>query len=273
MLNKLLQNERTKLYKKVSTWILMGVIVALMLFTLGIVKLSNVLMSSGGGTTWRENYEWNYTYAQRNADSDPMSYAEAQKFKYLLDNDIPPSDWRTDLVSSYWDQYKRVELEALEQLKNPLLAEEERAELELSVADARAKMAEIDALLADNDWRAYIQSRKDELAALTPDELGNQSPEEVEVQIEILDMYLEMGIQPVSTTMGYYGQDQTDAGAWKSEQLQLIQTSKLSLVRGESENNTPLTKTQRRELESNIEVALKRLSTDTPPVDLSLIHI
>ena len=128
-------------------------------------------------------------------------------------------------------------------------------------------MAEIDALLADNDWRAYIQSRKDELAALTPDELGNQSPEEVEVQIEILDMYLEMGIQPVSTTMGYYGQDQTDAGAWKSEQLQLIQTSKLSLVRGESENNTPLTKTQRRELESNIEVALKRLSTDTPPVD------
>ena len=77
-----------------------------------------------------------------------MSYAEAQKFKYLLDNDIPPSDWRTDLVSSYWDQYKRVELEALEQLKNPLLAEEERAELELSVADARAKMAEIDALLA-----------------------------------------------------------------------------------------------------------------------------
>ena len=267
MLNKLLQNERTKLYKKVSTWILMGVIVALMLFTLGIVKLSNVLMSSGGGTTWRENYEWNYTYAQRNADSDPMSYAEAQKFKYLLDNDIPPSDWRTDLVSSYWDQYKRVELEALEQLKNPLLAEEERAELELSVADARAKMAEIDALLADNDWRAYIQSRKDELAALTPDELGNQSPEEVEVQIEILDMYLEMGIQPVSTTMGYYGQDQTDAGAWKSEQLQLIQTSKLSLVRGESENNTPLTKTQRRELESNIEVALKRLSTDTPPVD------
>ena len=148
-MNKLLQNERTKLYKKVSTWILMGVIVALMLFTLGIVKLSNVLMSSGGGTTWRENYEWNYTYAQRNADSDPMSYAEAQKFKYLLDNDIPPSDWRTDLVSSYWDQYKRVELEALEQLKNPLLAEEERAELELSVADARAKMAEIDALLAD----------------------------------------------------------------------------------------------------------------------------
>ena len=116
-MNKLLQNERTKLYKKVSTWILMGVIVALMLFTLGIVKLSNVLMSSGGGTTWRENYEWNYTYAQRNADSDPMSYAEAQKFKYLLDNDIPPSDWRTDLVSSYWDQYKRVELEALEQLK------------------------------------------------------------------------------------------------------------------------------------------------------------
>lgn len=266
-MNKLLQNERIKLYKKVSTWILMGVIVALMLFTLGIVKLSNVLMSSGGGTTWRENYEWNYTYAQRNADSDPMSYAEAQKFKYLLDNDIPPSDWRTDLVSSYWDQYKRVELEALEQLQNPLLAEEERAELELSVADARAKMAEIDALLADNDWRAYIQSRKDELAALTPDELGNQSPEEVEVQIEILDMYLEMGIQPVSTTMGYYGQDQTDAGAWKSEQLQLIQTSKLSLVRGESENNTPLTKTQRRELESNIEVALKRLSTDTPPVD------
>ena len=53
MLNKLLQNERTKLYKKVSTWILMGVIVSLMLFTLGIVKLSNVLMSSGGGTTWR----------------------------------------------------------------------------------------------------------------------------------------------------------------------------------------------------------------------------
>ena len=73
-------------------------------------------------------------------------------------------------------------------LYTSLLAEEERAELELSVADARAKMAEIDALLADNDWRAYIQSRKDELAALTPDELGNQSPEEVEVQIEILEM-------------------------------------------------------------------------------------
>lgn len=266
-MNKLLQNERTKLYKKVSTWILMGVIVALMLLTLGIVKLATVLMSSGNSTTWQENYEWNYTYAQRNADSDPMSYAEAQKFKYLLDNDIPPSDWRTDLVVTYWDQYKRTELDAQEQLQNQMLSDEERARLEEEIADAQKEMAKIDTLLTNNDWRAYIQSRKEDLAAINADEMGSQSPEEIAVQIEILDLYLDLDIQPVSTSMSYYDQNQTDTGAWKSEQLQVIQNHKLSLVRGESESGLPLTKTQRHELESNVEVALKRLSTNTPPVD------
>ena len=97
-MNKLLQNERAKLYKKPSTWILMGVIVALMLFTLGIVKLSNVLMSSGNSMTWREYYEMNYSSSQHSAGNDPAAYLDSQKYKYLLDNDIPPSDWRTDLV-------------------------------------------------------------------------------------------------------------------------------------------------------------------------------
>ncbi len=266
-MNKLLQNERAKLYKKPSTWILMGVIVALMLFTLGIVKLSNVLMSSGNSMTWREYYEMNYSSSQHSAGNDPAAYLDSQKYKYLLDNDIPPSDWRTDLVDSYWNQYKRSELEIQEQLKNPLLSDEERAVFEQDLAETQKELQHIDRLLADNDWKAYIQSRKEELAGLSADDLGSQSPDEIKVQIEILDMYLDMDIPPVSTSMYYYGRGQDDSGSWKSEQLQAIQANKLSLLRGESDQGTLLTKTQRQELQSAIDVALKRLSTDTPPVD------
>ena len=40
---KLLQNERTKLYKKPSTWVLSGVVILLMLSTVVLLKVINII--------------------------------------------------------------------------------------------------------------------------------------------------------------------------------------------------------------------------------------
>ena len=43
---KLLQNERTKLYKKPSTWVLSGVVILLMLSTVVLLKVINIISAN-----------------------------------------------------------------------------------------------------------------------------------------------------------------------------------------------------------------------------------
>ena len=50
-MGKLIQNERTKLYRKISTWVLMGVIILLMAAILILSKIA------GGSSAWYDSWE------------------------------------------------------------------------------------------------------------------------------------------------------------------------------------------------------------------------
>lgn len=100
-MGNLIQNERTKLYKKPSTWILTGIIVALTL--IGLV-FSQLMFSNDYEYDWRDSYkstlEWGAMALKDNPD-DIDVLREYERTKYLLDNDIAPSDWRTAVAEQY----------------------------------------------------------------------------------------------------------------------------------------------------------------------------
>lgn len=266
-MGKLLQNERTKLYKKPSSWILMACIVGLTLFILGIGKLVALMGGSSSYTwTWQQDYESSYQSLKDMADSDPRSASEAAKYKYLLDNEIPPKDWRTDLVCEYYENYYYRVLEARQALAEPGLSEADQAMLGASIADAQKEMARLERLLNAGDWREYVRMSREQLASSTPEEMGFNSQQEMDVQMEIYDLYLRLDFPPVSTSMRYLADTESE-DAWKGEEMESIRSNKLTLVRGETEQGQLLTSSTRKELQTAINVSLKRLSTDTAPIE------
>ena len=87
-----MQNERVKLYKKPSTWILIGVILAFMLLNMGLTKYMYSSQNSYQyGGSYSDEYMSQYQYYKSNYDKDPGDYESkymAEKYDYLLTNDI-----------------------------------------------------------------------------------------------------------------------------------------------------------------------------------------
>lgn len=108
---KLLQNERTKLYKKPSTWVLSGVVILLMLSTVVLLKVINIISANNNyyysqADAWKDVYQSNLQSNEWQLENEPDNIQvqmEIAKYKYLLDNEIPPSDWRTDAVVAYYE--------------------------------------------------------------------------------------------------------------------------------------------------------------------------
>lgn len=104
---KLLHNERVKLYKKPSTWVLSGILVALMLFSVVFVKIISLVSESSRYDVmdWQEVYQQDLASMQmalENNPGDPYMRAQIQWYEYLLDKEIPPGDWRNDPSYSYF---------------------------------------------------------------------------------------------------------------------------------------------------------------------------
>lgn len=109
-MGKLIQNERTKLYRKISTWVLMGVIVLLMAVTLILSKVAGGSSSWYGN--WEEDYEETLSYLQMYARQDPedlYTKYELKEVQYLYDNQIPPSDWRAEVIYRICNTQRQIE--------------------------------------------------------------------------------------------------------------------------------------------------------------------
>ncbi len=265
-MGKLLKNERTKLYKKPSSWILMGCIVALTLFILGIGKLAASLGGYSSSWTWQQDYESSYQSYKDSAETDPRAASEAAKYKYLLDNEIPPEDWRTDLVNEYYGDYYYRVLDAQQKLSDPSLSAGDQEMLNEVIAAAQKEMARLDKLLTAGDWREYVRMSLEQLENSTPQEMGFNSQQEMDVQKEIYGLYLELDFPPVSSSMNYLI-NSASPDAWKGKEMDSIHSNKLMLVRGETQQGQLLTSSTRKELQTAIDVSLKRLSTNTAPIE------
>ena len=88
----LIRNERLKQYKKLSTWILIGIILLFMVLSVCLTKYMYSQNSYSWNHTWQESYA---SQIQAYQQDEAMKY-QAEAYTYLLENNIPPSDWRTN---------------------------------------------------------------------------------------------------------------------------------------------------------------------------------
>jgi ABC-2 type transport system permease protein len=272
----LIKNERLKTYKKPSTWVLMGIIVLMTLLDLVFTKL---IYSSYNfiQTSWQEQYGYSLEgyKAQLNQNPDDEHTKMLIEWtEYLLDNEIPPQDWRTDVVveliglksnqqqtdpgvkfngSDVYEYEYRVPMPGAGGGLN--LSEEQRAE----------RLDRLERILEDNDWKAYVNLKIEDIKNGYMDS-GN--PQEKQVNIEMYETYLKENIVPTAQNMHFlYHGDMSLSLIWKSREIESIKENKLSLLRGENRYGEMLTKSMRRDVQQDIDISLKRLATDTPPIE------
>ncbi len=235
---KLIQNERVKLYKKASTWVILAVVVGLSALTTLLLGATANLSFYESDYTWQDMYEEQIWGAEQ-ADTK----AEADWYRYLLEEEIPPTDWRVD---ASW-----------------MLLEQQGESPDTAVEGETARLRTI---LEKNDWRGFVQYQLDSGNFLDVD---IQSDAERQVHREMLEMMLEMDIQPVSRLFDWYTGGEDTADTWRVEQLELIRRNRFSLLRETNEQGTLLNARQRAALQRENAVALERLRTDTRPLDMT----
>ncbi len=234
----LLKNERLKLYKKVSTWVLLGIVVGLtVLGTLLTAVLSSLDIASFGTQLTVEEY---YTmklqeisgYSEENGWTQEEIAQETAYYRYLLEHEIDPADWRVDAVS------------------------------DMLYADTVTAQQQLRGIVENNDWRAYLKMKMDAAEG--------ESDKEKALAQEMLQCQLDMDIQPVSTRFNeyfeYYGGKST-IDSWKNDLLTSAYNKRLMLLRGTNNMDNLLTARERTKMEREIAVAMERLRTDTRPVD------
>ena len=265
----LLKNERLKQYKKPSTWILMGVIVLIAVLVLLFSQLFGSTINSFI-PTWQDQYH-SYLQSVKSAlkenPDDLSSRAEADSLLYLLEHEVDPYDWRTDVVLEYYSLKYSVPVQGgMYYEKTPYYEEVPGSTGNLTEAQKQERMAMLWTVLEKNDWETFIDMKIDDL------ESGyrqSRSEQEKKVDIEVYQLYKEKNIVPVAENANAY----YDALAskdisltWKSKQVESIRKYKMSLLRGEDDYGNLLTQTELKNLESEVDVSLQRLGTDTPPV-------
>lgn len=276
----LIKNERLKLYKKPSTWILMGIIVGFML--LGIVITQTFTSTNGSiAASWKEDYNsqlQKYTVALNGNPNQPALKSKVECLTYLINHEISPSDWRTDAVTEYYNLKYGIANAALSEAgssgKYSGYMENGTADTMPSVSESNLdpakteqQMKQLMTVIENNDWRTYIRQRIDDLQSGA---VVSASKAEKEVDIEICNYYLDNDIMPVSNSSSNsavytYGQNQNN-DMWKSNLIQTIRENKLCILRGEDAQGSLLTYTQSKKYQKEIDVDFDRLKTDTKPI-------
>ncbi len=291
-MGKLLQNERVKLYKKPSTWVLSSILVALMLFFVIFIRVMTLLFSGSTASSdarWQSFYTHRLQESQQQQESTELSTRiqakyNAAMYQYLLDNEISPDDWRTDPVYLYYLNLSNAEyVDIVLQEGGSLSIPEESGRQQLEAY--RQNAAQYKAILEANDWKEYIRLQIRQLeegdtsfstiinlssSGVTISNQQLETPQERQVVIEILQMQIDMDVKPLPQYNEYYlgNGSSSREETWKRDQLSTLQSNKLSLLRGENmSTQTPLTKSATAKLEVENRVIEEELRTNTVPVD------
>lgn len=265
-MRSLLKNERLKLYKKVSTWVLAGVVVGLAVLLLLLQGVSEIWMNSAMDSqeedSWQSNYAdiilQNRRLLEETPDDKSLQY-EMEKYQYLLDNNIDPSHWKNGLVSSYYGA-----------LSDQFYYESSSPEIEDFSKDPTWQQYQEDIetyrrLMEASDWRDYVRLQ---IQDIQDGKTEFNTPEEKQVQIDIWNMYLDLNIAPITSAdyyVGYYSD--TPKQTWQQKELESLRADKLALLRNQDPNTyTLLTSSDKALLQEQIDLSTERLKTNTPPV-------
>ena len=228
---KLLQNERTKLYKKPSTWVLSGVVILLMLSTVVLLKVINIISANNNyyysqADAWKDVYQSNLQSNEWQLENEPDNIQvqmEIAKYKYLLDNEIPPSDWRTDAVVAYYEALGNLKSEtAMMESGEPSYSEDQMKE---HIAAYTAQVEGYKKVLDNGNWKDFLRLRIEFIkSGYTDSSIMDvpQTPQEQEVFIRVLQMQIDMDIEPVPTTYSWL--TKTSPNQWKVNKLSTLQS-------------------------------------------------
>ncbi|KGP74305.1 ABC transporter permease [Pontibacillus yanchengensis] len=93
---KLIQNENMKLYKRLGTWVMIGLVV---FAVLAVGVFSAFIMESDDNANWKERLQLENTQLQKQLESSPLKGAGETYVKkqvainnYRIEHDIPPVD-------------------------------------------------------------------------------------------------------------------------------------------------------------------------------------
>jgi ABC-2 type transport system permease protein len=254
-LSDLIRNERTKLYKRVSTWVLAGIAVGLAALMLLLTGAGNLLVrsfSSGNWESFASTQRNTYYQIYRDDPTDLSAKYQMEMYQYLLENDISPSHWKYGLVDQYythlieWSQW-----DALTDAEKTAYGKENW--LSMPADQLEAAIAQEKELLENDNWKDYVKMR---MALLKSGQAGIATEAEKQVELEIWQMYLDLDLPPISTEYSEFLDEQT---VWKQAQIQQIRQNKLAL-----ESFMPAS--QREDTKMQVELSTERLRTDTPPV-------
>lgn len=92
----LLQNENMKIYRRLRTWVLIGILMALMVTVSIIFKATDSGSNEGWENRTRQNIASNQRYLEENNGLPSLAKEEMERTvkldQYRLDHDIPPSE-------------------------------------------------------------------------------------------------------------------------------------------------------------------------------------
>ena len=260
-MGSLIKNERTKLYKRKSTLVILLIVLGLYLMQFVFTAVLPMIIDVGyGNMSWEDAYRnqigdyENWAAESDNSKMDIAGYEpELSWLKWLLEHEVPPTDWRADAA-----------LAMFEEAYVPPQGDES------SINTAR--VTALQGFLEGNDWKGYVQYRIQEEWF----DSNAQTDAERAVEHEILALYLDLNISPTSTRtmerLYYIGITalEADTNSWRADQLDILRGNKIALLRGEKEdmfgNTTILTKSQRQQFELENKVVLQRLKTNTTPM-------
>lgn len=266
-MGKLLQNERIKLYRKPSTWILMGVILLLMAASL---LLSRATAPSAENLDWEEGYTNTLAWLQIATKENPTDlYLKYQlkEVQYLCDNQIPPTDWRCEVIYRLCEAERQIETIQMGGDISYEMGEDISYEFPDGMPDVEELQAladRLDAVLDSGNWADYVALQVEELEASEA-----LTGAELQVEKEIFQLYVDHGITPLPSQgqFSWYGYRYPEL-SWRNDQIQTIRENKLTLLSGVL-NEAPIDRTTRAKLQQEIDVAIERLQTDTPPVSVT----
>lgn len=264
-MGNLIKNERTKLYKKVSTWVLTGIIVTMAVGLLLLQGIENAFTVTYSVGDWESEYtsELN-TYHQwlKEDPNDVYTQIEIEKYEYLLTNQIDPAHWKYGLVIEHYNSL--AEKKDYETQYTP-----EELNGDPYYEDLCTTVEKNERLLKSDDWKDYVRAQ---IAEIEADNTDLKTAEERQVQIEIWNMYLDLGITPITQNLNpyyyydYYGRD-LDSVTWQQQEIESIRQNKLALLRNQTViSNMPLSASDREKLEGEIAVSTERLKTGTPAI-------
>ena len=273
-MHNLIKNERLKLYKRVSTWILTGLVIglaALVLLTMSVPMRYMRSLESDEQPDWRDACIKQIASLDQCIKNEPDSKAyyenEKKEYQYLLTNNIDPEHWKYWLVVRYFDDLETID--STDESNN------------LDIPTAKADLEIVQKLLEAPDWKTYVRMEIDNIKNGTT---HFNTPEEKQVQIDIWNMHLDLDIQPMPLPAnyesvyddGYYLGDMHLTIPWQQRELYQLQKNQLSLLRNEVQTaygtGEQLTTSDKARLQEKINLSTERLKADAPPIKSASLY-